>query len=54
MLHISEIHENIFPLQHYETLANRASDNGHAIDIFACNLDQTGAHEMRHCTNYTW
>lgn len=39
--------------QHYESLANRASSNGHIIDIYACALDQTGLLEMKCCTNYT-
>eukprot|EP00794_Sanderia_malayensis_P019977 gene19977-21935_t len=39
--------------RHYEALAARVSENGHTVDLFACNLDQTGAHEMRNCTNFT-
>uniref|UniRef100_A0AAX7VW95 Protein transport protein SEC23 n=1 Tax=Astatotilapia calliptera TaxID=8154 RepID=A0AAX7VW95_ASTCA len=39
--------------KHYESLANRASSNGHIIDIYACALDQTGLLEMKCCTNYT-
>ena len=40
-------------MKHYEALANRAATNGHAIDIYACALDQTGLMEMKSCTNYT-
>uniref|UniRef100_A0A7N8XDA9 Protein transport protein SEC23 n=1 Tax=Mastacembelus armatus TaxID=205130 RepID=A0A7N8XDA9_9TELE len=39
--------------KHYESLANRASTNGHIIDIYACALDQTGMLEMKCCANYT-
>lgn len=39
--------------KHYESLANRAAQNQHVIDVYACALDQTGLHEMRYCTNYT-
>lgn len=39
--------------EYYQTLATRASNNGHAIDIFSCALDQTGLHEMKCCTNMT-
>uniref|UniRef100_A0A8C2ZQD0 Protein transport protein SEC23 n=1 Tax=Cyclopterus lumpus TaxID=8103 RepID=A0A8C2ZQD0_CYCLU len=39
--------------KHYESLANRASTNGHIIDIYACALDQTGLLEMKCCANYT-
>jgi protein transport protein SEC23 len=39
--------------EYYQTLATRASTNGHAIDIFSCALDQTGLHEMKCCTNMT-
>lgn len=38
---------------YYKELATRASNNGHAVDIFACALDQTGLHEMKCCTNMT-
>uniref|UniRef100_A0A665ULS6 Protein transport protein SEC23 n=1 Tax=Echeneis naucrates TaxID=173247 RepID=A0A665ULS6_ECHNA len=40
-------------IKHYESLANRASTNGHIIDIYACALDQTGLLEMKCCANYT-
>merc|ERR1711962_492714 len=39
--------------KHYDTLAKRAADNGHAIDLYACSLDQTGLLEMRACCNMT-
>lgn len=39
--------------EYYLQLATRASNNGHAIDIFSCALDQTGLHEMKCCTNMT-
>ena len=39
--------------EYYVQLATRASNNGHAIDIFSCALDQTGLHEMKCCTNMT-
>jgi len=40
-------------LKHYEALANRASTNGHVVDIFSGCLDQTGIHEMKSCVNST-
>jgi protein transport protein SEC23 len=39
--------------KHYETLAKRAADNGHCVDVYACALDQPGLHEMRFLSNYT-
>uniref|UniRef100_A0AAQ6AKT9 Protein transport protein SEC23 n=1 Tax=Amphiprion ocellaris TaxID=80972 RepID=A0AAQ6AKT9_AMPOC len=39
--------------KHYESLAIRASTNGHIIDIYACALDQTGLLEMKCCSNHT-
>jgi protein transport protein SEC23 len=39
--------------KHYEALASRACTNGHAIDIYACALDQTGLLEMKSCCNTT-
>ncbi|CAB1458305.1 unnamed protein product, partial [Pleuronectes platessa] len=39
--------------KHYESLANRASNHGHIIDMYACALDQTGLLEMKCCANYT-
>lgn len=40
-------------IKHYEALAKRAAENGHAIDIYSCALDQTGLMEMKACTNMT-
>ena len=40
-------------MKHYESLATRACNNGHAIDIYACALDQTGLLEMKSCPNNT-
>ncbi|EDO39141.1 predicted protein [Nematostella vectensis] len=40
-------------LKYYEALAKRAAENGHVMDIFACQLDQTGLHEMKFCPNLT-
>lgn len=40
-------------VQHYESLAHRASTNGHIMDLYACALDQTGLLEMKCCCNYT-
>jgi protein transport protein SEC23 len=39
--------------KHYDILAKRAADNGHAIDIYSCSLDQTGLLEMKGCCNMT-
>ncbi|MGH0179820.1 UNVERIFIED_CONTAM: hypothetical protein FKN15_015401 [Acipenser sinensis] len=39
--------------KHYESLASRASTNGHIVDIYACALDQTGLLEMKCCSNHT-
>lgn len=39
--------------KHYDGLAKRAADNGHAIDLYTCSLDQTGLLEMRACCNMT-
>ncbi|XP_057315029.1 protein transport protein Sec23A-like [Hydractinia symbiolongicarpus] len=39
--------------RYYETLAQRAANNGHTIDMFVCNLDQIGLQEMRSCVNNT-
>lgn len=39
--------------QYYEALSNRAAENGHSIDIYACALDQTGLLEMKCCSNLT-
>ena len=40
-------------IKHYDALANRAANNGHAVDIYSCALDQTGLMEMKACCNYT-
>lgn len=37
----------------YEKLAQRASTNGHTVDIYACHFDQTGLYEMRYLPNFT-
>lgn len=34
-------------LRYYTELADRAVAAGHAVDIFACSLDQVGLYEMR-------
>eukprot|EP01134_Creolimax_fragrantissima_P006353 CFRG6353T1 len=39
--------------KHYTSLANRASKNGHVVDIYSCALDQTGLAEMKSLCNYT-
>lgn len=39
--------------QFYESLARRAAQNGHAIDIFAGCLDQVGLLEMKSLSNFT-
>lgn len=40
-------------IKHYEALANRAASNGHIIDIYSADVNQTGLHEMKYCCNYT-
>ena len=30
-----------------------AAENGHVVDIFACQLDQTGLHEIKSFPNVT-
>ena len=40
-------------LQYYETLANRAVNSGHVVDINACSLDQVGILEMRYLVKRT-
>eukprot|EP01029_Cantina_marsupialis_P004775 TRINITY_DN14993_c0_g1_i1.p1 TRINITY_DN14993_c0_g1~~TRINITY_DN14993_c0_g1_i1.p1 ORF type:complete len:795 (+),score=220.80 TRINITY_DN14993_c0_g1_i1:24-2387(+) len=37
----------------YDEVATRCLENGHAIDIFACSLDQVGLLEMRSCLEKT-
>ena len=39
--------------KHYEALAKRAAENGHAVDVYSCALDQTGLNEMRYFSKYT-
>lgn len=39
--------------QYYESLSKRASQNGHAVDIYAGCLDQVGLLEMKALTNAT-
>ncbi|XP_053990610.1 uncharacterized protein LOC128882855 [Hylaeus volcanicus] len=36
-------------VEYYTQLAQRAVNAGHAVDIFACSLDQVGLHEMKVC-----
>lgn len=48
-VHVSPAHYHQF----YEGLAKRAAENGHAVDVYACALDQTGTHEMRYLSSYT-
>eukprot|EP01027_Heterolobosea_sp_BB2_P019598 GEZU01027552.1.p1 GENE.GEZU01027552.1~~GEZU01027552.1.p1 ORF type:complete len:670 (-),score=209.29 GEZU01027552.1:37-2046(-) len=40
-------------VKYYQGLTQRAVNAGHAIDIFACNLDQVGVLEMKSCTDET-
>ncbi|ORM40993.1 Protein transport protein SEC23 [Babesia sp. Xinjiang] len=40
-------------LSFYSTIANRCASNCHAIDIFACALDQSGLYEMKVCCDKT-
>ena len=37
----------------YEGVARRAAANGHAVDLYACALDQVGLHEMKYLCNLT-
>jgi protein transport protein SEC23 len=37
----------------YNALAQRCVTNGHAVDIFACALDQCGVAEMKACVEKT-
>lgn len=43
----------LFLVQFYESLAKRASNNGHTIDLFAGCLDQVGLLEMKSLPNST-
>ena len=40
-------------MRFYEALATQACNNGHAVDIYSCALDQTGLLEMKSCPNMT-
>ena len=40
-------------VKYYDAIAAKAVSNGHAIDIFACCLDQTGLAEMKTCVEKT-
>ena len=40
-------------IKHYEQLANRAASNGHIVDIYSADVNQTGLHEMKYLSNYT-
>lgn len=40
-------------VKHYEQLANRAAANGHIVDIYSADVNQTGLHEMKYLSNYT-
>ena len=40
-------------IKHYESLANRAAANGHIVDIYSADVNQTGLHEMKYLSNYT-
>ncbi|CAD5233025.1 unnamed protein product [Bursaphelenchus xylophilus] len=40
-------------IKFYDSLAARTVKNGHAIDVYACALDQTGLLEMKNCFNLT-
>ncbi|EPR59669.1 Sec23/Sec24 trunk domain-containing protein [Toxoplasma gondii RUB] len=40
-------------LKYYTQLANQAVRSGHAVDIFACSLDQVGLYEMKVMTEKT-
>jgi protein transport protein SEC23 len=40
-------------IKHYEALANRSASNGHIVDIYSADVNQTGLHEMKYLSNYT-
>jgi protein transport protein SEC23 len=40
-------------IKHYESLANRAAANGHIVDVYSADVNQTGLHEMKYMANYT-
>lgn len=37
----------------YDKIAERASSNGHSVDLYCCHFDQTGIHEMQSLPEYT-
>mmetsp|Transcript_18739 Transcript_18739/g.75307 ORF Transcript_18739/g.75307 Transcript_18739/m.75307 type:complete len:756 (-) Transcript_18739:1555-3822(-) len=37
----------------FDTIATRAVNAGHTIDVFSCSLDQVGLYEMRSCVDRT-
>eukprot|EP01087_Luapelamoeba_hula_P015523 TRINITY_DN4651_c0_g1_i1.p1 TRINITY_DN4651_c0_g1~~TRINITY_DN4651_c0_g1_i1.p1 ORF type:complete len:758 (+),score=106.88 TRINITY_DN4651_c0_g1_i1:183-2456(+) len=39
--------------KYFESLANRAVNSGHTVDIYACSLDQVGTLEMRYLVKKT-
>ncbi|KAL6063063.1 GTPase-activating protein S23, variant 2 [Balamuthia mandrillaris] len=39
--------------KYYDSLAQRAVDSGHVVDLFACSLDQVGLMEMRNLVKMT-
>ena len=45
--------KSVLCAQFYEGLAKRASNNGHAVDLFAGCLDQVGLLEMKALPNST-
>lgn len=53
-----DLHKNNAPFyksacKKYDELAQRAAHNGHAIDLFACSLDQVGLAEIKVCCEKT-
>lgn len=40
-------------LKAFDDIASRAVNAGHAIDVWACSLDQVGAYEMKSCVDRT-
>lgn len=49
----ANIFRSIPSLQFYESLARRAAQNGHAIDVYCGCLDQVGLLEMKSLSNFT-
>ncbi len=39
--------------RHYDKIAERAAERGHAIDLICCSLEETGLHEMSSCAERT-